>query len=198
MKDKPARHHPLLVLLHWSLALLIVLMLAVGMLVLKPMPNTSPEKLVALRAHMLLGGLILLLMLLRVVVRWRFARPAPLSSGHAALDRLAGLAHASLYLLVFAMALSGIGIAIAAGLPQIVFAGHGSLPISFADLPPRIAHGVLAWMLIALITLHLHGVLYHLLIRRDGLLGRMALGRGKTQQGQSETMLGKRLKETRE
>lgn len=177
MSATAPRHHPLLVLLHWLLALLIVLMLAVGMLVLKPMSNASPDKLIALRAHMLLGGLILLLMLLRVFVRWRFRRPAPVSTGHAALDRLATFAHAALYLLVFAMVASGIATAVMAGLPPIVFGGQGALPASLHQLPPRIAHGVLAWGLVALIALHLGGVLYHQLVRHDGLLRRMSWSR---------------------
>ena len=39
----PARYHPALVTLHWVVALLIFLMLAVGKLVLLMMPNTAAK-----------------------------------------------------------------------------------------------------------------------------------------------------------
>lgn len=177
MQADPARHHPALVLLHWLLALLIVLMLAVGSLLLAPMPNSAPGKITALRAHMAVGAVILLLMLARVVVRRRTRRPPPAATGHAVLDFLATATHTALYLLVFGMAFSGLGIALLADLPATVFAGRGTLPASFADLPPRTAHGLMAWALMAALALHLAGVAYHQLVRRDGLLKRMAIGR---------------------
>src|ERR1700737_685980 len=37
-----SRYHPLLVLLHWLLAVLIVAMLCIGFMVLEPMPNVDP------------------------------------------------------------------------------------------------------------------------------------------------------------
>lgn len=171
------RYHPLLVALHWLLAVLVVVMLAMGMVVLQGLPNSAPDKLNALRGHMVVGCVILLLMVLRVAARLRFGRPAPAPTCHAALDRLAALAHTALYLLVFAMAFSGIGIALAADLPQVLFAGSGVLPSSFAGLPPRIAHGVFAWALIATLVLHLCGVLYHHIVQRDPVLKRMAWSR---------------------
>lgn len=176
MRRQPLRYPWILVVLHWLLALLIAAMLVAGLVVLQPALNSTPEKLTALRVHMALGGVILVLMLVRVVARSRLPRPSPATAGHAALDRLAAATHVALYLLVFAMLTSGIGIALVAGLPQIAFGGQGSLPASFADLPPRIAHSWLAWLLIAAVGLHLCGVLYHQLIRRDGVVRRMTLG----------------------
>ena len=44
---RPSRYHPALVALHWFLAGFIVLALALGMFVLKAIPNSSPQKLEA-------------------------------------------------------------------------------------------------------------------------------------------------------
>jgi hypothetical protein len=39
-----SRYHPLLVTLHWLLAVLIIAMLCIGFLVLAPMASTDPQK----------------------------------------------------------------------------------------------------------------------------------------------------------
>jgi cytochrome b561 len=75
------------------------------------------------------------------------------------------------------MAASGIATAAMAGLPQVVFGGAGSLPPNFDAFPPRAAHGLIARLLMLAIGLHIAAALFHLLVRRDGLLSRMWFGR---------------------
>ena len=174
----PQRYHPILVVLHWFLAAFIVLDLILGTFVLKAIPNTSPQKLEALRAHMTGGLVILGLMGVRLLIRLYSAKPASANTGHPRLERLAALSHGTLYLLVFAMAASGLATALITDLPRIVFGGAAiALPDSFAAFPTRIAHGVIAKALIGLIGLHVAAALYHPFVRRDGLLRRMWFGR---------------------
>jgi cytochrome b561 len=175
--SSPARYHPALVALHWLAAALILFSLAMGTLSLKEIPNSSPDKLFALRGHMVLGIAILVLMAVRFAVRLGTRRPLPASSGNALLDRLAPLAHHGLYVLAVLMAASGIALAAQAGLPAIVFGGAGALPESFSAFTPRAVHGLLARLLLALIALHAAAALYHQFVRRDGLLRRMAFGK---------------------
>lgn len=171
---KPSQYHPALVSLHWLLAFMIVFFLATGMFSMKEIPNSSPDKNFALRVHMIAGGLILLLMLVRFVVRFRTPRPEPATTGNAFLDKIAVVTHYGLYLLVILMAGSGVATSVQAGLPAIVFGGSGApLPESFALYPPRAAHGVIAKLLLALAALHILAALYHQFVRRDGLLARM-------------------------
>jgi len=88
------------------------------------------------------------------------------------------MAHYVLYLLVFAMAGSGIATSIQAGLPDIVFGGSGTaIAESMETLAPRIAHGIIAKVLFLTIILHVLAALYHQFIRKDGLLGRMWFGK---------------------
>jgi cytochrome b561 len=54
-----SRYHAMLVALHWLLAALIILALALGALVMAKLSNTDPMKLEALRSHMIGGALIL-------------------------------------------------------------------------------------------------------------------------------------------
>jgi cytochrome b561 len=171
------RYRPLLVAMHWLLALMIPVALAGGSLVLVKIPNTDPMKVQALREHMGGGVLLLVLMLIRLVVRMRTAHPARASTGNSALDRTAWLSHRLLYLFVLGQAGSGLYMAMQAGLPDLVFAGHGALPADFWVFPMRSVHYVISRLLMALIALHVAGALYHTLILRDGLLFRMWFGR---------------------
>ena len=76
------------------------------------------------------------------------------------------------------MAGTGFATALAAGLPEIVFAGSGApLPKSFAAYPTFQAHFWLAVVLAAFVVLHVGAPLYHQLVRKDGLLARMSFGR---------------------
>jgi cytochrome b561 len=172
-----SRYHPLLVTLHWLLAVLIVAALALGALVMVKIPNSDPMKLEALRSHMIGGVLILLLMLVRLLVRTRTTHPAPASAGNPMLDRLAWASHRLFYVAVLGMASSGIFMALQTGLPAIVFGGDSALPADFWVFPVRTVHYLFSRLLMALIALHVAGALYHTLILRDGLLRRMFFGR---------------------
>ena len=86
---QPSRYHIALRILHWLTAVMLLVALVMGTLVLDKTPNTSPEKMDALRGHMVFGGLILVLTLIRLVVRLRTEHPAPVVTGMAFADRLA-------------------------------------------------------------------------------------------------------------
>ncbi len=174
---KPSRYHPALVALHWFLAAFIVLTLALGTFVLKAIPNSSPQKIEALRAHMSGAAVLALLMILRFTIRILSARPEPATAGNANLDHIARISHYAFYGLIAAMIGTGAATALLAGLPAIVFGGSGMpLPESFAIFPTRVAHGLIAKALAALIALHALAALYHQFVRRDGLLARMWFG----------------------
>ncbi len=171
------RYHPLLVAVHWALAILIIADLAIGSQVLVHIPNDAAMKIDGLRAHMSGGIVILALMLVRVAVRLRASAPAKATAGNAVLDRLAWISHRALYVAVFGMIASGLAMALAAHLAEIVFQGHGQLPDSFWIYPPRAIHFFFSRLLMALIGLHFAGALYHTFFRRDRLLRRMWFGR---------------------
>jgi len=179
MRGMPvSRYHPLLVVLHWLLAVLILAMLGVGFFKLATMPNTDPEKIRILLIHMSLGMLILALMAVRFILRMCTARPADATTSHPHLDRIAPVIHYGFYVLVVLMAGTGLATAILAGLNRSVFQGSGEpLPPNFATYPTFVAHGTLALLLAGFIILHLLAALYHQFIRKDRLLRRMWFGR---------------------
>jgi cytochrome b561 len=174
-----SRYRPLLVALHWVLALLIVAALAIGFFWLAAMPNDNPGKIAILRVHMAGGMLVLALMFIRFVVRMRTARPADATTGSPLLDRIARVSHYGFYVLVLLMVATGFATAILAGMPAIVFGNSGApLPPTFMTYPTFVAHAVLAAVLAALIVVHVLAACYHEFVLHDGLLRRMAFGRG--------------------
>jgi cytochrome b561 len=173
-----SRFHPLLVALHWLLAVLIIAMLSVGFLKLATMPNTDPQKIGILLIHMSLGMLILALMIVRLIVRLRTARPADAATGNRLMDRIAPLTHYGFYILVLLMAGTGLATAILAGLNRSVFQRSGEpLPQNFEIYPTFVAHGFIAVLLVGFILLHLLAALYHQFVRKDRLFRRMWFGR---------------------
>ena len=175
---KPTRYHPALVALHWFLAAFIALALGLGMFVLKAIPNSSPQKVEALRAHMTGAAVILTLMAARFALRVLSARPEPATAGNPVLDRIAKISHIAFYGLVAGMIATGLATAVLADLPSIVFGGSGApLPASFAVFPTRVVHGLIAKVLVALIAVHATAALYHHFVLGDGLLKRMWFGR---------------------
>jgi len=191
-----SRYHPLLVALHWILAVLIVAALALGALVMVKIPNSDPMKIEALRSHMIGGSLILVLMLVRLVVRLRTEHPAQPSTGVRVLDRLAWVSHRMLYGAVLGLATSGLIMALQTGLPGILFGG-GTLPADFWVYPIRSVHYVISRVLMTVIALHIAGALYHTLLLRDGLLRRMFFGRRTVTRTDFPPALAKPVSETR-
>lgn len=169
-----SRYQPVLVTLHWLLALMIIGLLCLGFFVLANMPNTDPEKLDILVWHMTGGMFVLVLMILRFIIRIWSARPAPATIGSPLLDRLASIAHYSLYAIVFLMTASGWS---TGWLISGAFQPHGApLPDTFAALPTFQAHAVLALLLTILIAGHISAALYHRFVLKDGLFRRMWFG----------------------
>jgi cytochrome b561 len=170
MMKTASRYHPLLVALHWLLAVLILAALAVGFLGLTSMSNADPAKIAVLRWHMAGGMLILALTIVRFVIRLATAKPPPA-------NRLAPIVQYGFYLLVVLMVATGFATGLAAGLPEIVFAGSGApLPESFTAYPTWVAHFWLATLLAGFVALHVGAALHHQLVQRDGLLRRMGFG----------------------
>jgi cytochrome b561 len=173
-RARASRYQPVLVALHWLLALMIIGLLCLGFFVLATMPNADPRKLDILVWHMAGGMFVLVLMILRLVIRMWSARPATASTGSPLLDRLASIAHSILYAIVFLMIVTGW---FTGWLISGVFQRNGeSLPNSFAVFPTFQAHAVLAVLLAILIAVHTAAALYHQFVLRDGLFRRIWFG----------------------
>lgn len=162
-------------LFHWSTAVLIIVMFALGWLAVAwPM---SPTKIELFNWHKSLGLLILAWVVLRL--SWRLTRPVPaLPDELSRTERWAArLSHGALYLLMLAMPLSGWVINSAADfplrwfglflVPQLVAPDEGLQDAAEA------VHFALFWSLLAIVVLHTAAALHHHYIRKNDVLRRM-------------------------
>ncbi len=162
------------VALHWVLAVAIIGSFSFG-LYMTDLP-LSPQRLKLYNWHKWAGVTILALSALRLL--WRLAhRPPPDVAMPAWQSRAAHAAHFVLYLLFFAVPLSGWAYSSAAGFPIVWF---GVLPLPDFVSPDKAlaetlkeAHHLLAFALGLLVLLHAAAALKHHFVDRDGLLGRM-------------------------
>lgn len=171
-----SRYHPILAVLHWLLAALLISALWVGWFTLAPLANGDPEKLNVLRGHMAGGMLIAGLTVIRLLVRVWSAKPAS-SPRQGGID-LKRVAHLGSYGLVLLIAGSGFATALLANLPDIVFARSGApLPANFDGYWTAIVHRYGTWLLAALVVMHVGAVVYHQLVNKKPVLRKMLFGR---------------------
>lgn len=161
--------------LHWLTALLIVALFPLGVYMADL--ALSPLKLKLISYHKWLGVTVFLLLLLRLA--WRVGHPPPpLPASMPLWQRQAahGL-HFLLYLLLFAIPLSGWLMSSAKGF-QTVYLGVLPLPDligkdkALGDLL-RAVHEALNMTLLVLLLAHAGAALKHYFIDRDGILARM-------------------------
>ena len=170
-------------LLHWSMAVLILAILFIGVAMVASLADYGT--LVAL--HRPLGLLILVLAVLRLANRWR--RPPPPLPADLPPWQLwaAHVSHIALYGLMLAMPLVGWAMLSAARIPVAVI-GPLVLPPILPQSPMLYArlrelHTVLAYGLFGLILAHLGAALLHGLIRQDGVCSSMAPWRSQRSAG---------------
>ena len=175
MKSTTQRFGTVAVLIHWISAILIIVMIGSGFR--SGFAEDAATKAAALRIHLPVAILVLLLTLGRLVWWWRFDRkPQPLPSVPEWQDSIARWTHSALYLLVLAMLASGIAMSIMSGLPDALF-GTGAFP-ELAGLLPRAGHGIGARLIALVVVLHAGAALYHHWFLKDATLRRMWFGRG--------------------
>lgn len=172
LKGISDRYHPLQVSFHWLVVALLVAMFILGKY-MSGLPNDT-GKLLPLGIHITLGVITLLVIVARLIARFRLPRPSPASTGHRFLDWVSKLVHYALYALVFLMVISGISLSLQTGLFPIVFGGSGAaLPADFYAFNARRLHGLVAPALAILVLLHTGAALYHEFLLKDRLLARM-------------------------
>jgi len=170
--------------LHWLIVALIALQAALGLTgIMLPL---GLQKLAVLARHKSIGITILALAALRLLWRWLNPTP-PLPPNLKPHERLlAHFTHAALYVLLFAMPLTGWIMSSARGFPVSWFN-----IVQLPDLVPKsetlydamvTTHAALAIALALIVALHIAGALKHHFVLKDDTLrrmlpfGRMTLG----------------------
>ena len=176
MRNRDVEHYAIgSKILHWLIAVLVILMLSGGFFMEDLDPSLKP---LVYMLHKSIGLSILGLMFIRLGWIIHHGKPQ-LPRSVSRIERI--LSHAvqhSFYLLLFLMPLSGWILSTAAGRSPVYF---GLMMIPFPGIPlndslaelMKECHEVIAYILIGLIVLHISGALKHHWIDKDGFLRRM-------------------------
>lgn len=161
---------------HWLIAGLIIAGFTLGV-VMTDIPGITPTKLKYFSWHKWMGVTVLGLAALRLL--WRLLHRAPAypdtmpgwqrSAAHAL--------HGLLYVLIFAVPISGYFYTLAAGVP-VVYLGVLKLPVLIDANPAlkpvlKAVHYWLNMVLLAAVVVHVGAALKHHFVDRDGVLRRM-------------------------
>jgi len=163
--NTPKRYHPLLVTLHW---LTLILLFGAGLL--SEVGWRSP-----INIHMVIGSALLLVMVIRVIVRFTTKRPEWAETGNPLLNKLGELTHLGLYLGTFFIL--GMGALIAYN--RNIFAYLLDPTVTVARRAGFVGEiHQLGWILtVGLVLLHVGAALYHQFILKDNLFARMWYGK---------------------
>jgi cytochrome b561 len=164
------------IVFHWLIALMIIGTFSLG-LVMSDMPGITPTKLKYYSWHKWSGVTILTLAALRLL--WRLAHRPPVYPATMP-DWQQGAAHGLhglLYVLMFAVPLSGYFYSLSAGVPVVYF-GLFPLPVLMDPNPAlkpvlKALHYWLNMGLLGAVALHVAAALKHQFVDRDGVLKRM-------------------------
>lgn len=154
--------------LHWTIAILIIIMLIAGYFM---------TGILLTRIHQVCGLFILLLVIFRLI--WKFMNQTPKLPEKMPIHEkiLAKVVQSLLYVLMFAMPISGWAMSTALGL--VPHLGNISLPMPGIEINQAVGkylvtvHAALAWGLVGCIGLHFIGALKHHFIEKDNVLKSM-------------------------
>lgn len=166
------------ILLHWAMAVLLVVLIAMGLyMVGLPDVGFDREKITLILVHKALGMLALLAVVLRLA--WRVGNVLPrLVAGLPDWQQVAArFVHLALYGLMFALPVTGWLMSSAGGYPVSIFGWFDLpdiVPLNEARFHLWIAvHRWLAYAMILLVVLHAAAALAHHFLFRDDTLVRM-------------------------
>jgi len=175
------RYSNIAIVFHWFMAVLVFAGFAMGLYMVDL--RISPDKLKFYSWHKWIGVTIFILAAFRLW--WRMLKAPPTEKVMPAWQRnTAKVTHWLLYLLFFAVPISGWLFSSAKGLPT-VYLGLVQLPDLIqknTEMAPLIkqSHLIVSYSLGFLAVLHVLAVFKHQLIDKDGLIARMIPGRTRT------------------
>lgn len=179
--DGPPARPRTLVAMHWLTALFLAI--AATLILIRDEVDGRALRIWLLEGHRHFGLLVLLLFFVRAALRFRSGK-WPAEGNTSPLIRFAaGATHLALYALLLVQPLLGWALSNAQGKPVHFFGlTLPAIVASDEDLADNLTdwHQGVAWVLLALITLHVAAALWHHFVLRDRTLRLMLPGRRRS------------------
>ena len=175
-RASPATYSASAKLMHWFVAAAVIVLLALGPVMKRLVPEGSLRDNLYL-FHEALGALVLIVMVVRLARRVAFGVPAPDAEMPPVEQRASLWAQYALYALLFVTTVLGWAGTNAYGDPVSVFGLFDFPTIIGKDQP--LSDRIMVWHLICgiliglIVALHIAGALYHWRVKGDRVLQRM-------------------------
>ncbi|HWK42476.1 MAG TPA: cytochrome b [Croceibacterium sp.] len=174
LSDSAQRYGLITRTLHWTMAALFAWQFT-GM-VLKYVLGRVPLMAFWVGTHPSVGTLLFLLILIRVGWALGQKRQRP-SYGEGIVGNLAKAGHLAMYVLMIVVPTLGLlrmlGDVRPVSLFGVMLSPGGGAEVPWMTAPANLVHGILAWVLLALIVGHVAMVIVHRFVWRDDTLSRM-------------------------
>jgi cytochrome b561 len=172
------RYTTVAIVLHWVIAAAVLFMIGLGW-VMGDIPKGTPERAYWFNLHKSIGVTVGVLVVLRLM--WRLShRPPPLPASMPGWEVTAArISHGLLYALLIAMPVIGF---LASNFTKfgVKYFGLQIGPFFAEDQAARDAlqalHGLLSYVLVVLVAIHVAAAVKHWLVDRDGVFQRMLPG----------------------
>lgn len=169
MTEKPKKYARVSQILHWTTALFVFMALVVGTVMTKFAPANMVDQFY--NSHVMGGWVLLVLMVVRLVARWRNPAPEEPEGLSPARAQLFKWNHILLYVFVIVMLSSGLGILSLSGLS--IFPG-GVTAGGIQKVPPIAVHDIVSKFVLLLVLMHIGGVLQYQ-FTKGNVLARMGV-----------------------
>ncbi len=163
-------------LIHWIHAILIALVLVGGLVNLPDLPKSGSE-LEPFKMHMIMGAIVFVVLIIRVILLKKQPELEPLNVNQTR-EFFIKLNHRLIYIFIALSAISGAVTAKSANIEQVVIFGKEPSLYSGAEgLTPIFAqiHTFSAYILLALIVMHILGVISYIAKGNKDILKRVWL-----------------------
>lgn len=163
--------------LHWATAILVFAALLIGFAMVNALGSYGALVVV----HMTLGAIILAITVVRIANRLTAHPPAWPPTVSRLEGKIVIASERAMYALLLLQPLVGWAMVSAAGRPVVIF-GTLHLPVlapfnAHLYFVLRQTHSILAYLLVAVIAMHVSAILLHTLTLRDRMLSRMLFDR---------------------
>ncbi len=166
--------------IHWIHAAILIFILLGATLNLPDLPAKGGD-LSPFKGHMILGFIATVITLIRLFMLWKQPTLEPLDMG-AFRETIVRWNHRLIYLFLILTGASGLATAKSTNLGEVVIFGNDPSVYNGSDgitATLGTVHSASAYILMALIAMHIAGTILYMIKSKENILGRVGFGKGK-------------------